>query len=43
MDLADRILDQDETCVTAWLIAMKSFQLILPIQAYKAENELVLL
>lgn len=40
MELADRILDQDETCVTAWLVAMKSFQLVLPIQAYKAENEL---
>lgn len=40
MELADQILDQDETCVTAWLIAMKSFQLILPIQAYQAENEL---
>ncbi len=40
MELADRILDQDETCVTAWLIAMKSFQLLLPIEAYKASNEI---
>lgn len=40
MELADQVLDQEETCSTAWLIAMKSFQLILPIEAYQAENEL---
>ena len=40
MDLADQILEQDETNVEAWIIAMKSFQLILPLQAYNAENEL---
>lgn len=40
MELADQILNQDETCVTAWLIAMKSFQLLLPIEAYEASNEI---
>ena len=40
MELAIRILDEDEANVDAWLVAMKSFQLILPVEAYKSENEL---
>ena len=36
----NQILETDEACVGAWLIAMKSFQLILPVDAYKSENEL---
>lgn len=40
LELAGQVLDQEESCVTAWLIAMKSFQLILPIEKYQAENEL---
>lgn len=40
LELVNRILDQEEGCVKAWLIAMKSFQLILPIEKYQAENEL---
>ena len=38
--LVNQILETDEACVEAWLIAMKSFQLILPVDAYKSENEL---
>ena len=40
LELVNQILEEDETCVDAWLIAMKSFQLILPVDAYKSENEL---
>jgi hypothetical protein len=40
MELADQILAQDETCSEAWLIAMKCFQLLYPIEQYNAENEL---
>lgn len=40
LDLADKALEQDETCFEAWLIAMQSFQLFLPIDAYAPENEL---
>jgi hypothetical protein len=40
MELADQILAQDETCSEAWLIAMKCFQLLYPIDQYNAENEL---
>lgn len=36
---ADKALEQDETCHEAWLIAMQSFQLFLPIDAYVPENE----
>lgn len=40
MELANQALDEDETCVRAWLIAMKSFQLLLPVEAYEASNEI---
>lgn len=40
LSLANTILDQDETCWEAWLVAMQSFQLFLPIEQYQAENEL---
>lgn len=40
MELANQALDAEETCVTAWLVAMKSFQLLLPIEAYQASNEI---
>lgn len=40
LELVNQILDQEEGCAAAWLIAMKSFQLILPIEKYQAENEL---
>ena len=40
MLLAGQVLDLDERCVTAWLIAMKSFQLLLPIEEYRASNEI---
>lgn len=40
MELADRVLDEDESCVTAWLIAMKSFQLFLPVEECQASNEI---
>lgn len=40
LTLADQALEQDETCSEAWLIAMQSFQLFLPIDAYEPENEL---
>lgn len=39
MELADRVLEGDEACATAWLIAMKSFQLLLPVEACQASNE----
>ena len=40
MELADRVLEEDERCAAAWLIAMKSFQLFLPIEACQASNEI---
>lgn len=40
MQLAQQVLDEDENNTTAWLIAMKCFQLLYPIDQYKAENEL---
>lgn len=38
--IADQILEHDETCSQAWLIAMQCFQLIYPIEQYDAQNEL---
>ncbi len=38
--LATQVLDTEESCPEAWLIAMKSFQLILPIDQYDPQNEL---
>ena len=40
LSLADRILDEDETNWEAWYVAMQCFQLIYPIDAYDAANEL---
>ncbi len=40
MELADRILYEDESCTTAWLIAMKSFQLLLSVENCQASNEI---
>jgi hypothetical protein len=40
LTLVNQILEEDEKNVAAWLIAMKSFQLILPIEKYQSENEL---
>lgn len=38
--LAQQVLEQDENNTRAWLIAMKCFQLLYPIDQYDAENEL---
>lgn len=40
LELANQVLDADEASAEAWLIAMKSFQLIYPIDQYDAQNEL---
>ena len=40
LELTDAILAEDERCWQAWLIALRSFQLILPIDACDAQNEL---
>ncbi len=40
LELASRLVDQDETCAQAWLIAMKCFQLLYPIDLYDPNNEL---
>lgn len=40
LELVNQILEEEESCVDAWLIAMKSFQLILPVDAYQSANEL---
>ena len=40
LEWADKALEQDETRFEAWLIAMQSFQLFLPIDAYDSQNEL---
>ena len=40
LEIVDQVLEQDETCSQAWLIAMQCFQFIYPIEAYQAENEL---
>jgi hypothetical protein len=40
MQLVDQILAQDETNCEAWFIAMKTFQLLYPIEQYNATNEL---
>lgn len=37
---ADEALTQDERCFEAWLIAMQSFQLFLPIDNYDPQNEI---
>lgn len=38
--LADEMLARDETCCRAWLIALQSFQLFLPIEQYDPANEI---
>lgn len=40
LELADRILEEDDAYAAAWLVAMKSFQLIYPVDQYNPENEL---
>lgn len=39
LEWADKALEQDEGCFEAWLIAMQSFQLFLPIDSYDPDNE----
>lgn len=39
LEWADKALEQDEGCSEAWLIAMQSFQLFLPIDSYDPQNE----
>ena len=39
LEWADKALEQDERCFEAWLIAMQSFQLFLPIDSYDPQNE----
>lgn len=40
LEWADKALEQDERCYEAWLIAMQSFQLFLPIDSYDSSNEI---
>lgn len=40
LKLSDEILAEDESCYEAWIIALKSFELILSIEQYKAQDDL---